>query len=78
MAGHDLEAFAAKCIWQGAYIFRKAHDTPLNEFQIGWATPDQAVTLLKKAQFPPQDVGDLEAKFTDVNWRAMAGCIIPK
>ena len=78
MAGYDMEALAAKCTWQGEYTHRKAHDIPINEIQIGWATPDQVVTLLKKAQFLPQDVVELEVKFTDINWRAMTGFIFEK
>ena len=78
MADHDAEALAAKCIWQGDYTQTKAYDMAINEIQAGWATTDQVVSLLKKAQFLPQDADDQEAKLTDINWRAVTGLIFEK
>ena len=78
MAGHCMEALAAKCVWKGDYVNWKEKGTPLNEFTVGLVTPDQVVTLLKKAKYLDQDVNDLEAKFVDINWKAMTGFLYEK
>ena len=77
-ADRDTEALAAKCTWQGEYIRKKAHDAPINEIQAGWATTDQVITLLKNAQFLPQDAVNDEVSLTNVNWKAVTGYIFEK
>ena len=41
-------------------------------------TPDQVITLLKKAKHLASEVSDLEAKFVDINWKALSGFLYEK
>ena len=78
MANPDLEALADKCVWMGDYTYWKEQGTPLNEFKVGMVTPDQVVAFLKKSGYLEQGVDDLQAKFVDINWKALTGLIFEK
>ena len=78
MAGLNMDALAAKCVWQGGYTNWKDTPPPINEFTVGLVTPDQVITLLKTAKYLAPEVNDLEAKFVGINWKAMTGFLYGK
>jgi hypothetical protein len=78
MVGPSVEELEAKCVWQGEYLNWKEKGTQLNEYKVGLVTPDQIVTLLKKAKYLDSHLGDLEAKFVDINWKALTGFLHEK
>ena len=78
MAGYEMEAHAARCVWRGDYTTWKEKGTPLNEFSVGLVTPDQVVTLLKRARYLEKDASELEAKLLDINWKALTGFLYEK
>ena len=78
MAGLSTVELEAKCVWQGEYLNWKEKVTQLNEYKVGLVTPDQIVTLLKKAKYLDSHLGDLEAKFVDINWKALTGFLYEK
>ena len=78
MAGLNMDALAAKCVWQGDYTNWKEKGTHLNEYTVGLVTPDQIITLLKKARHLPYETNDLEAKVVDINWKALTGFLYEK
>jgi hypothetical protein len=41
-------------------------------------TPDQLITFLKKARYLTSEASLLEAKFVDINWKALTGFIFEK
>ena len=41
MAGLDMDALAAKCVWQGDYTNWKEKGTHLNEHKVGLVALDQ-------------------------------------
>ena len=67
MAGLTTEEPQAKCVWQGGYLNWKERGAQLNEYKVGLVTPDQIITLLKKAKYLDSHPSDLEAKFVDIN-----------
>ena len=78
MAGPNMEALAAKCVWKGDYTYWTEKPPPLNEFTVGLVTLDQVITLLKKAKYLAREVNDWEAKFVGINWKALAGFLHEK
>ena len=68
MAGLTTEELEAKCVWQGEYLNWKEKGTQLNEYKVGLVTPDQTITLLKRAKCLDNGATDLETKFVDINW----------
>ena len=78
MAGLSMDALAAKCVWQGDYTNWREKGTRFAEYRVGLVTPDQIITLLKTAKYLPNEANDLDAKFVDINWKALTGFLYEK
>ena len=74
----DPNTYESKCVWQGEYVSWKEQGAHLSEYKVGMVPPDQIITFLKKARYRTSEANLPEAKFGDINWKALTGFIFER